>query len=188
VSADDASAMSAEEDSAPPSGLVHGLRWGIKRSFIEYVQRMPDGRGWVGDGALPIAPNDIFFQFDAPNSADSAESAAVLAFTGDVRFTGHYGMLFVRVARPRLHVSGNTAVMTIEDSQGGEQSSRVPLVTAELELIETRDGTEIWGGANVHLSDTAVELFNEVYAAGEPFETFVVQIPAGKLGRVMTAG
>lgn len=156
-------------------GLVHGLRWGIKASFVEYVRRMPDGKGSVGDGAVPVGTGDLFYEYDAAASEEG--DTTVWAFRGDARFSGHYGMLFVRIAHPRLEVTGESAVLTIEDPQAREGASRVPLVTAALQHVDTRDGTAVWGSDNVALTPEGVELFNDVYAAGEPFEPLVVQIP-----------
>lgn len=160
-------------------GLVHGLRWGIKGSFVDYVRRMPDGRGSVGNGAHPVGTGDLFYEFDedASNLAPDQEPA-VWAFRGDVRFSGHFGMLFVRVANPRLEVRGATAVLTIEDPGAREGAARVPLVTATLQHVTTGDGTQVWGSDDVALTAAGVALFNDVYAEGEPFEPLVVQLPA----------
>lgn len=43
------------------------------------------------------------YQHDAARSTDgSSGGSRVWAFRGDVRFSGHFGMLFVRVANPWL--------------------------------------------------------------------------------------
>jgi hypothetical protein len=164
----------------PASGLAHGLRWAIKRSFVQYVRGMPDGRGWVGNGALPIGTDEMFFSLDRDNSAPvgAGPASQVWAFAGDVRFTGHFGLLFVRIARPWLHVDGQTATMTVDDPHGDPAAPRVPLVTARLDTLEVRDGTTVCMGVQVRLAEAAVEVFNEVYPAGESFEDFVVQLPS----------
>jgi hypothetical protein len=160
------------DPSTDDSDLVHGLRWGLKASFVDYVRRMPDGKGSVGDGAVPVGSHDLFYSYDAEASGPS-----VWAFRGDVRFSGHYGMLFVRVAHPRLELDGAAAVLTIEDPHAQEGAARVPLVTATLQQVETRGDTEVWGSNDVALTAAGVQLFNDVYAEGEPFEPLVVQLP-----------
>jgi hypothetical protein len=150
--------------------LVHGLRWGIKSSFVDYVRKMPDGKGSVGDGAVPVGTGDIFYTYDAEASTDEA-----WAFRGDVRFSGHFGMLFVRLAHPRLELGADgAAVLTIE----GAESERIALVTATVRRVGGQDGTDLWGSDDVALTTAGVELFNEVYAEGEPFEPIVIQLPA----------
>ncbi len=155
--------------------LVHGLRWGIKASFVDYVRRMSDGRGSVGDGAMPVGTGDLFYEYDA----DASVAGKVLAFRGDVRFTGHFGMLFVRIAHPRIELDGSAAVLTIEDPQAQADAPRVPLVTGTLRHVGTQDGTEVWGSDDAVLTAEGVALFNDVYAVGEAFEPLVVQLPAG---------
>lgn len=166
---DGSTAVQPSPEGTPEGGQpVHGLRWGVKASFIQYVRGMPDGRAAVGDGAVPVGTDEIFFTLDP-----AAASAATWAFRGDLRFTGHYGMLFVRIARPWLVVEGGSATMTIEAGGGAREA----LVTTSLERVDLRAGTEIWVGADVRLAAAGVPLFNDVYAEGEPFEPLVLQVP-----------
>jgi hypothetical protein len=130
----------------------------------------------------------MFFSYDAeasagapagsgPDGVATSESARVLAFAGDVRFTGHFGMLFVRIARPWLEVEGDVVTVTVEDPHGAAGAPRVPLVTARLERLPDQDGTALLLGHDVRLTESAVDVFNEVYPAGEAFEDFAVQVP-----------
>lgn len=156
-----------------PTPLVHGLRWGLKASFIDYVRRMPDGRGAVGDGAVPVGEADLFFELDHP-----LDGRTGWKFRGDVRFTGHFGMLFIRIARPQLDLDGDTLVLTIEDPAGDPEAPRIPLVTGTLRHVDAQDATAIWVSEDVNLTAAGVELFNDVYAEGEPFASLVLQVPA----------
>lgn len=73
--------MEAEEHA--PQELVHGLRWGLKKSFLDYVFRMPDGQGSVGEGAVPVGDGDLFFEHDAATAPTrSGRSAATFASAG----------------------------------------------------------------------------------------------------------
>ncbi|UGQ11087.1 HtaA domain-containing protein [Yinghuangia sp. ASG 101] len=167
--------MEADEDAR--QGLVHGLRWGLKKSFLDYIRGMPDGRGSVGDGAVPVGTGDLFYAHDAERSG-----AGVWAFRGDVRFSGHFGLLFVRVANPWLEVDDSSVVVSIEDPQARTDAPRVPLVAGTLRRLGDREGTEVWGSDDVALTAAGVELFNDVYAEGEPFEPLVAQLPLGRAG------
>ncbi|BCB89801.1 HtaA domain-containing protein [Phytohabitans suffuscus] len=156
---------------------VHGLRWGIKTSFIEYLRRMPGSRGSVGDGAVPVGSHEIFFAFDPTVRPPAGPDQLAWAFRGDVRFTGHYGMLFVRVASPWVVVSAGSAVLTIAPPREPEDAPRVPLVTATLEPAGRRAGTEAWVSTSVSLTGAGAALFNDVYPEGEPFEPLTLQVP-----------
>ncbi|WP_338180424.1 HtaA domain-containing protein [Jatrophihabitans sp.] len=162
---------STREDSQPSQPL--GLVWAIKRSFVEYVRRMSDGKGWIGDRAVPFSDDRIFFTYDADASRPGAWS-----FQGDVRFSGHFGMLFVRLANPTVTLVDGRASLTIEESSETARADRLELVTMRLDLMETVGGVEYWYGTDAVLAAGGVELFNNVYAVGEPFEPLVLVVPA----------
>jgi hypothetical protein len=171
--------MAGDGPNSEGGGIPHGLRWGIKSSFLDYVRRMPDGKGSVGDGAVPVGAGEIFYTYDPDGSARVEDGARTLAFRGDVRFSGHYGMLFVRIAHPRLEITGEEAVLTIEDPQARPDGPRVPLVRVLLERVPTpaEAQAEVWGARTVTLTAEGVEMFNDVYAENEPFEPMVIQLP-----------
>src|ERR1035437_5545925 len=74
-----------------------GLHWGIKKSFLDYVARMPDGRGIFRDGATLADGSIAVFEPDVEaEHPEAADADLFLAFHGDVHFSGHFGMLNVR--------------------------------------------------------------------------------------------
>ena len=178
----------------PPDGstedIPYGLLWGIKRSFIAYVRRMPDGQGSVHDGAVPLGEDTILFPVaDSPGTAGALDGTAGAAaaggadrtwrFRGDVRFRGHGGMLFVRVAAPLVTVRGEEAELSIEDPYARPDGERVPLVTLRLAPGPAPEGAQVWLGSDVRLTEAGAELFNDVYPPGEPFEQLSVVLPLG---------
>ncbi|WP_052337035.1 HtaA domain-containing protein [Nocardioides alkalitolerans] len=166
----------------PAAGLPpHGLRWGIKTSFIDYVRRMPGGRGTVGEGATPVGSHEMLFALDAapPPAEATAGAVRAWAFRGDVRFTGHGGMLFVRVANPWVVLGADEAVLSIEDPYQTPDAPRLPLVTMRLrsDPAAEADGLEAWFSTEVRLTPEGVELFNDVYQVGEAFEPVAIIAP-----------
>jgi hypothetical protein len=169
----------SEPSSVTPPELAFGLRWGIKGSFVEYVRRMPDGKGWVGDGAVPISEHEILY---APERAGwrpttEGDGERFWAFRGDVRFSGHAGMLFVRVAAPVLTVRGVAAELTVAAPSDADRAERIPLVTLHLEQQPAPEGVELWQGTEVRLTKAGTELFDDVYPSGESFEPLTVTMP-----------
>lgn len=151
----------------------HGLRWAIKTSFVGYVARMPDGRAFVGSGAAVTERNELVFPLEEHVSGDEH----TFTFGGDVRFQGHYGLLFVRISRPRIVVRDGKAELTVDDP-ASKEGKRLPLVTFELTGPETEDDdTERWEAADVRLTPDGVELFGDVYRPGEPFDPLTVIAP-----------
>ncbi|RBY84759.1 HtaA domain-containing protein [Blastococcus sp. TF02A-26] len=161
-------------DGPIPGDIPFGLLWGIKRSFVAYVRRMPDGQGSIHDGAVPLGEDTILFP--AVGGVDAGGST--FAFRGDVRFKGHGGMLFVRVAAPLITVRDDRAELSIEDPYARADADRVPLVTLQLRPGPAPEGARVWLGSDVRLTEAGATLFNDVYQPGEPFEQLSVVLPA----------
>jgi len=168
-------------DPSPPASTqpTFGLRWGIKASFLEYLQRMPDGKGLLGDGAVPVGTNEILFPPEHTGWRPSPDGVPdrFWAFHGDVRFSGHFGMLFVRVAFPALTLRGELAELTVAPLEDTEGAERLTLVTLRLAQQPSPEGIEIWRGTDVRLTETGAGLFNDVYPPGEEFEPLTVTVP-----------
>jgi hypothetical protein len=160
-------------DAATPGDIPVGLLWAIKRSFVAYVRRMPDGQGSIHDGAVPLGEDTILFPATEATSADGD----TFAFRGDVRFRGHGGMLFVRVAAPVITVRGDRAELSIEDPYARADAERVPLVTLQLVEGPAPEGAQVWLGSDVRLTEAGAVLFNDVYQPGEEFEQLSVILP-----------
>ena len=170
--------MTEHSAEAPPPPTT-GLRWGIKTSFIAYVQRMPDGRAWVGEGAVPVSENEFVFPPVEAGTRPAGNGATdrFWAFGGDIRFTGHFGMLFVRIAFPVLTLRDGRAELTVAGQSEEEPAERVPLVTLRLEAEPAPEGIEMWSGTDVRLTEAGAALFNDVYQAGEAFEPLMLTLP-----------
>ena len=172
-------------DGTDQGEIPFGLLWGIKRSFLAYVRRMPDGQGSIHDGAVPLPDDTILFPVAEGTVAVSAAGTGnedgaghSWAFRGDVRFRGHAGMLFVRVAAPLVTVRGDRAEMSIGDPYARADADRVPLVTLRVEPGPAPEGAQVWLGSDVRLTRAGSELFNDVYQPGEPFEQLSIILPA----------
>jgi len=160
---------------------VFGMRWGIKGSFIDYVRRMPDGKGWLGKGAVPVSEHEILFALKETGTRPTTASGMerFWAFGGEVRFSGHFGMLYVSLAAPELTRSeARTELTVVAPFSKTEKLERLPLVTLRLEEQPAPDGVQGWHGTDVRLTEAGAGLFNDVYAPGEPFEPLTVTLPA----------
>ncbi|MBO0852296.1 MAG: HtaA domain-containing protein [Nocardia sp.] len=156
-----------------------GLCWAIKHSFVHYISRMPDGRGQVSGGARPLGGGGILFEIDTEPPQAPEDLDTLYAFRGDVRFAGHHGMLFVRIADPWIEVREGSAVVTVADPYDRDDEPRLPLVRVELPEPVRDGGLDIWTIQQVRLTPQGCGLFNDVYQPGEPFEPIVFALPAG---------
>ncbi|SHN12936.1 HtaA domain-containing protein [Cryptosporangium aurantiacum] len=152
----------------------YGLRWAIKRSFVDYVRRMPDGKGFVSAGAFPAGPHDIVFPPEAAGRRTAPDGTAerYWTFHGDVRFSGHFGMLFVQFAEPRIDLRGEQGELSIADG-----SERLSLATLRIAPVPTDEDVELWAGTEVALTESGAGLFNDVYPVGEQLEDLLITLP-----------
>ncbi|GAA1201226.1 HtaA domain-containing protein [Prauserella alba] len=185
-----------------------GLTWGLKRSFVAYVSRLRDGGcgakdggsvvdgsffhfepveavAAVGDPAQGTAVRPVAAQPDGPvpQPADSAVPSTgddVLRFRGDVRLVGHAGLLFVMLKDPWVEFTSGGAVLTVVDVEHWPDTSmRMPLATLEPTEPVTGQGLRVWSDVPARLTEQGVELFNEQYPAGQPFDPVTFAVPAG---------
>lgn len=156
------------DEQGPPE---FGLTWPIKRSFVTYVLGMPDGRAGAVEGAFPLPDLSVVFEHDP--SVDAAALGDGWAFRGDVRFAGHFGMLFVRIADPWLVRTDDGVLLTIADPDAQDDGPRVPLATVTVE----QTGPGEWASTSVALTAQGSELFNSVYPVGDPLDPFTLRVP-----------
>ncbi|MGW6007880.1 HtaA domain-containing protein [Streptomyces sp. NPDC055210] len=168
------SVASVVDDTPRTTALpAHGLRWAIKSSFVAYVARMQDGRAHLGNGVAVNEFNEMIFPLDE----DAASGTETFAFGGDVRFVGHFGMLSVHIALPRIVVrAGGRGELTVLDP-ASRDGGRLRLVTFDLTGRRTEGGIEQWHATDVRLAPEGVELFGDVYEAGEPFAPLTITVP-----------
>ena len=158
------------DEQGPPE---FGLTWPIKRSFVTYVLGMPDGRAGAVEGAFPLPDLSVVFEHDP--SVDAAALGDGWAFRGDVRFAGHFGMLFVRIADPWLVRTDDGVLLTIADPDAQDDGPRVPLATVTV----AQTGAGEWASTAVALTAQGSELFNSVYPVGDPLDPFTLRVPVG---------
>lgn len=145
------------------------LRWPVRASFLRYLAALPDARASVSDGAAltPDDPQLVIYPADPGASSDT-----ILAFRGDLRLSGHRGLLFVRLADPwiEIDVSGRSLLTVAHPTTTDGNGQRMPLV--RLTLTATEGG---WSGTDVRLCPDGVPLFNHVYEADAEFDPLIIQ-------------
>ena len=156
---------------------VPGLRWAVKRSFLHYLSRMPDGRISATDGAVPVGDEIVWEPAPAEMSSPARCPRGVVAFAGDLRFGGHGGILFVRLADPWITLRDDAGELSVVDTFGPTPDARLSLVTFEVARREDTRRFAVLSADEVRLTDAGSEVFNKVYPAGELFESFVATWP-----------
>ncbi|WP_250282366.1 MULTISPECIES: HtaA domain-containing protein [unclassified Frankia] len=154
-----------------------GLRWGIKATFLTYIARMPDGQGSASDGARSVENDEFVFEPD-PSATAPEGVDGFWAFRGDVRFQGHFGLLYVRIADPHVVLRGTQAELNVVDPSEPGTKPRIPLVRFVPRPGAAPSGLRTWEAEDVRLLAEGAGLFNNVYSMGEPFEPLTITLPA----------
>jgi hypothetical protein len=166
-----------DTDSALARPSAHlGLRWRVKESFVRYVARQVDGRCSITDGAEMLDGQVFLFEPSEECRAQVESPVAVLPFVGDVRFSAHAGMLFVRLGDPCIRVENGRGVMSVL-AEPADDSTRFDLAEADIN-IELPAGREfaLVHGTNVRLTETGAEIFGSVYPPGSDLEDFSARV------------
>lgn len=154
----------------------------MKRSFLDYVARLPDGRVSTTDG-VTHTPDGEFLWAAADRHEDVPEAAdRSLGFVGDLRYGGHGGLLFVRLADPCVTLRGGVGTVSVADTFDETHQMLVPLVTFDVTRWDQQPGVEIMRADTVRLTARGATMFNMVYPAGELFEPITMTWPVDRPG------
>lgn len=155
-----------------------GLVWGLKSSFLEYLGRMPDSQWVLAGGAGTTPTGEFYFELADDSGFARGSGLGTLKFRGSVRFSAHHGMLFVMITDPWMEFGADGIVLSVEDpASGPEGDGRVSLV-AVAPVIPTETTVNLaWTSMPTSLLPAGVEVFNDVYAVGEPFAPLHLRIP-----------
>lgn len=164
----------ANEPSPVGAPMATGLVWAVKDSFLAYLGRMPDLQSSVTDGAIMTSTGAYFFPTRSTENYDATTGRGVIEFAGDVRFSGHHGMMFVRLAQPRIEFGADGTTLSVSDSSGPD--GRLPLLDVRAAGWSTHFGARAWPNLATTLRPEALEIFNDIYPAGEEFAPLDVRV------------
>jgi hypothetical protein len=165
---------------APDSPSV-GLRWAVKRSFLDYLARTPGSRAYVAGGVTANSVSEVTFPpaADAVDQADPS-GALVYRFQGEVRYIGHGGLLHVAITDPIVTLAGDIGTLTIASVDEEDRHVRVELATLTVSARTAGDDGISWEATDVRLAPAGVAVFGDVYQAGELMAPLYVYLPPTK--------
>ncbi|KAA9149989.1 hypothetical protein F6B41_23090 [Microbacterium lushaniae] len=156
------------------SGVVPGLYWGVRDSFLRYVLGNPDGQLYGDDGVE--TDGDGMFRFPL-RTLERTGASWRIAFGGEVRFSAHFGMLDVALRHPVVELHETGGLLSVEGAGGTRPIVRVE--RAEPVLV---DGSWlVFPPLSTTLTPEGVAVFGDVYAAGTPFDDIRIALPADAL-------
>jgi hypothetical protein len=158
-------------DPLPP----FGLSWGIKRSFIDYINGLPDASVSAVDGATVDEAGHFRFAADS-SDYDTVRGTGILRFRGDVRLSGHHGMMFVRLLDPWIAFTGGRGILSISTGDGIGQDRTAVASLRSGAPHQAAEGSLVWTDVEVAITDEGSELFDGQYAAGQPMDPLFIRV------------
>lgn len=139
------------------------LAWGIRKSFVNYVDRLPDGVVLATGGAVREAD-----AFRLPGRRLSSQS---WAFDGVLHFFGHSGVLNVTLEAIRIDGDELSAEVA---------GVRIPmaLLAEPIELIDSEGDAEAFRFNVVVLTDDGAAVLGGVYPANAPADPVTIHAVA----------
>ena len=171
-----ADAQSLFDTCATAYGADIGLVWKIRDSFIKYVARTADGRCSLSGGAKIEKSAGFFYPLkNEPISAPTGNTVE-LDFHGDVRFSAHRGMMFVRIGLPKLIVTGTRGQLWIL-ADPADDTEFTLLAECDLELARDELQSLVGlAGRDVRLTEAGAEIFGLIYKPGDLLDDFSVSL------------
>ena len=165
----------ATSTSEPEGGTIaSGLYWTIKRSFVSYVASTADGSHSMSEEVEVDDTGTFLFPLAR---AEQDGTAWTLRFTGDVRFSGHFGMLFVAIADPWLTASaGGRGELSIADVAVPAGAARIVIASIEPAGPLPYAGHLVWPPLTPELSSEGAELFGGAYPEGQALDPLRIAI------------
>jgi hypothetical protein len=161
---------------APDAVPVHtGMLWAIKRSFLGYVRRLPDGAISISD-EMGLTPGTEF-HFPLHDVKLHDDLTGVIRFRGAVRLSGHQGMLAVNLADPWLHLETEAASLSFNLAGKDAAEARAEIFQMRT-LPPVLDGDMCeWSAMQPTLASVGVAMFGS-YPAGTTFDPLSVRVPS----------
>lgn len=159
------------------------LVWGVKESFRSYISgTIAKGEWQASDGATYETP--VFTFTGATGELDPETGAGTVAFPGLVHFTGHGGILDMRLASPSIVIGEDGTALLHLDVRSNDTTGEVALDEKQAEVgavgapvvLDAEAGTLAVAGAPVTLTDVGAPAFGGFYESGEELDPITVDV------------
>ncbi|GAB3841443.1 hypothetical protein GCM10028800_00160 [Nesterenkonia populi] len=156
------------------------MSWGVRESFRSYIQ------GGIAQGDWSLSGTSYsggqYVWSGGAGNFDPDAGTGTVGFAGDVRFTGHDGVLDLSISNPAIEVTGpNSAVLTadvLSTSMDGDRIDLTGVTFASISGSITVTGEQISAsGASVTLTGAGADAFVGFYEPGETLDPISFTFP-----------
>lgn len=159
------------------------LQWGVRDSFVSYIEGTFDGSITAAGGAVMVAGE---FRFP---SSDGVGAPDTLRYLGDLRFSAHGGFLFVMIKNPWITFNGSEATLSVVDvGRWPDTEYRVSIATIALPNPTIHGSLICWEQCDIALTADGVALFGDQYPVGTPMAPLSFGTDRPEFGEGSAAG
>ncbi|KON74833.1 hypothetical protein M768_02545 [Cellulosimicrobium cellulans F16] len=159
------------------------LSWGVSDRFRAYVTG-PIAKGSVSTSGVQDS-GSAFAWSGGKGSFNTDLGKGRASFGGSVSFSGHEGILDLRISNPRVVVDGSSGTLVVDvqsSDMEGDKSSSSGVAFASLDLSgkkSTSGSTITWSGAPATLTAAGAKAFAGFYEAGTALSPVTFTFPVG---------
>ncbi|WP_426310654.1 HtaA domain-containing protein [Cellulosimicrobium sp. E-16] len=159
------------------------LSWGVSDRFRAYVTG-PIAKGSVSTDGVGDT-GSAFTWSGGKGSFNTDLGKGRASFGGSVSFSGHEGILDLRISNPRVVVNGSSGTLVVDvrsSDMEGNTSSSSGVAFANLDLAgkkSTSGSTITWSGAPATLTAAGAKAFAGFYEAGTALSPVTFSFPIG---------
>ncbi|AFH90292.1 hemin receptor [Corynebacterium pseudotuberculosis] len=143
-------------------------RWGVKKTFQSYITGSIAKGKWSLDQTTHSGGQFVFS--GKSGAVDVAKRSGKIKFAGGVNFSGHNGILDLRISNIAIGFNGNSGVMYADvrssDLQGNKSDyGHIPLANLSFASLDLSD-SKVSGKASATLTKEGAGAFAGFYEAG----------------------
>lgn len=141
--------------------------WAIKESFQSYITGSIAKGRWTLSGASHSGGK---FQFTgSKGNVDTETKQGSVLYDGSVHFTGHNGVLDLKISNPEIHFNGNSGQIIAQVQSSNMEGKRRDfgrVAIANLQFSNLSVGDTVRGEASATLTSDGAHAFADFYEAG----------------------
>lgn len=158
--------------------------WGIKQSFQSYITGSIAKGSWTLNG---VGHEGGQFQFQGNSGAvDPAAQSGTILYGGGIAFTGHNGVLDLRISNLEIQFQGNSGSLVADVQSSNMEGQkinfgRVALGSLSFGQLNVTD-TKVEGTAAVSLTEAGAKAFADFYEPGIQLDPVSFEAALGGAG------
>ncbi len=164
----------ADPDRDPDAELRAILRWGIKRSLLDYVAQLTDGAIDVSPGVVERADGTFEFPLE-PGSGERRDARGQLhiAYQGSVSLRGHRDRMVITLIDPAIVFTSASGVFltTSQLDPSTKQSWRRPIAVLDVGVSRDPLAAVQWNDLSASLSHEGSLWLSNQYPEGQPLDS-----------------